>query len=444
MDDLKLMGLKSHDCHVLMQDLLPVAICGILPKNVRQVITRLCLFFNAICGKVIDPTRLDELENEAIIILCQLEIYFSPSFFDIMVYLIVHLVREIRLCGLIFLRWMYPIERCIKILKGYMKNPYRPEASIVERYIAEEAIEFCTNYMSEVEAIGVPKSRYEGRHEGKGARGVRVVRKDQQQILQAHLYILNNTNYVLPFLEEHKMLLSMNPRANEKWLLNEHNKTFLKWFKEKIGEKDCDVDELKWLARGPNFDVITWSAYYINKFSFYTNTEDQKSTMQNSGVTLESESMHFASSKDNNPVMATISYFGVIEEIWEVDYVKFRVPVFKCKWVDSNTRVNVDDLGFTLVDLAKIGYKEDPVIMAYQAKQIFYVKDPSNQRWSVVIKWRNEHDVENHDHSRVQYTDYSSLSRQLPPLNEENDVDEVHATRTDHNEGLWENIVTLP
>jgi len=110
MDDLKLMGLKSHDCHVLMQDLLLVAICGILPKNVRQVITRLCLFFNAICRKVIDPTRLDELENEAIIILCQLEMYFPPSFFDIMVHLIVHLVREIRLCGPVFLRWMYPIE----------------------------------------------------------------------------------------------------------------------------------------------------------------------------------------------------------------------------------------------------------------------------------------------------------------------------------------------
>jgi len=33
-----------------------------------------------------------------------------------------------------------------------------------------------------------------------------------------------------------------------------------------------------------------------------------------------------------------------IEESWEVDYVKFRVPVFKCKLVDSNTGVHVDDL----------------------------------------------------------------------------------------------------
>jgi len=38
----------------------------------------------------------------------------------------------------------------------------------------------CTNYMSEVDAIGVPKTRYEGRYEGKGTRGVMVIRKDQQ------------------------------------------------------------------------------------------------------------------------------------------------------------------------------------------------------------------------------------------------------------------------
>jgi len=175
MKDLKLIGLKSHDCHVLMQDLLRVAIRGILPKNVRQVITCLCLFFNAICREVIDPTRLDELENEAIILLCQLEMYFPPSFFDIMVHLIVHLVIEIRICGPMFLRWMYPIERCMKIFKGYVKNPYRPEASIVERYIVKEAIEFCTSYMSEVDAIDVPRSRYEGRQKGKGTRGVRIV-----------------------------------------------------------------------------------------------------------------------------------------------------------------------------------------------------------------------------------------------------------------------------
>ena len=123
--------------------------------------------------------------------------------------------------------------------------------------------------------------------------------------------------------------------------------------------------------------------------------------------------------------------------------MKFRVTIFKCKWVDSNTRVHVGDLGFILVDLANIGYKKDPFIMAYAAKQVFYVKDPLNERWSVVIQGRNEPDVYNHDNSIVQYANNSSFSRQLSPMNEENDLDEVHATRTNHNEGIWENIATL-
>jgi len=39
--------------------------------------------------------------------------------------------------------------------------------------------------------------------------------------------------------------------------------------------------------------------------------------------------------------------------------------------MDCNTEVHVDDLSFTLVDLTKITWKEDPFIMAYQAKQVF-------------------------------------------------------------------------
>ena len=101
--DLKLVGLKSHDCRVLMQQLLVVAIQDILPNKVRHAITCLCFFFNAIYSKVIDPIKLGNLENKDTIILCQLEMYFPPSFFDIKVHLIVHLVREIKLCGHVYL-----------------------------------------------------------------------------------------------------------------------------------------------------------------------------------------------------------------------------------------------------------------------------------------------------------------------------------------------------
>ncbi|KAH1226190.1 hypothetical protein GmHk_11G032917 [Glycine max] len=91
--------------------------------------------------------------------------------------------------------------------------------------------------------------------------------------------------------------------------------------------------------------------------------------MQNSGVTLRAESQHFASVNDANPCVASIPYFGFIDEIWELNYVKFTVCVFKWKWVDNNTGVRIDDIGFTLVDLKKLGYHNDPFIMAEQARQ---------------------------------------------------------------------------
>ncbi|KAE9604361.1 hypothetical protein Lalb_Chr11g0070811 [Lupinus albus] len=67
----------------------------------------------------------------------ELEMYFTRSFFGIMVHLSIHLVREIQLCGPCYMRWMYPFERYMKTLKGYVKNRSRPEGCIVERYIVE-------------------------------------------------------------------------------------------------------------------------------------------------------------------------------------------------------------------------------------------------------------------------------------------------------------------
>ena len=86
--------------------------------------------------------------------------------------------------------------------------------------------------------------------------------------------------------------------------------------------------------------------------------------MQNNGVSLRVESQHFASVNDDNPRLASMLYFGVIEEIWELNYVKFIACVFKCKWVDNNIGVRTDGFGFTLVDLKKLAYQNEPFIMA--------------------------------------------------------------------------------
>jgi len=59
-----------------------------------------------------------------------------------------------------------------------------------------------------------------------------------------------------------------------------------------------------------------------------------------------------------------MTYYGVIQEIWEVDYTMFTIPLFKCKWFDNKSNVKMDESGVTLVDFRKVGYQDEPFIMA--------------------------------------------------------------------------------
>ena len=124
-----------------MQQLLAMAIRDILLNKVRSAITRLCFFFNAIYSKVIDPVKLDDLENKV----------------------------AIKLCGPVYLWWMYPVQRYMNILKGYTKNLYCPKASIAERYISKEAIEFCSHYIERAKLVGLLESQHDKRVGGKGS-----------------------------------------------------------------------------------------------------------------------------------------------------------------------------------------------------------------------------------------------------------------------------------
>ncbi|XP_074362621.1 uncharacterized protein LOC141702941 [Apium graveolens] len=180
MKDLKLVGLKSHDCHVLLQQLLPIAIQGILPKHVRFVITKLCLFFNTICSKVIDPDSLDKLQVDII-------------------------------------------------------SRYRPEGSIVEAYYVEEVIEFYTDYLASTDPIGIPRSRHEGRLQGHGTLGLKMISPGAEILDRAHLFVLQHMTEVNAYLEERvTQIFQMHPSKSRKWVLYEQNSSFGEWFKDQV------------------------------------------------------------------------------------------------------------------------------------------------------------------------------------------------------------------
>jgi hypothetical protein len=59
----ELNSMKSHDCHVMMTQILLVAIRNVLPKPDRETLMRLCLFSNTISPKVIKLDTLDGMQE---------------------------------------------------------------------------------------------------------------------------------------------------------------------------------------------------------------------------------------------------------------------------------------------------------------------------------------------------------------------------------------------
>ncbi|CAL2229262.1 unnamed protein product [Prunus armeniaca] len=87
--------------------------------------------------------------------------YFPPCFFDVVVHLTIHLSQEALRGGPVQFRWMYPFERYMKILKGYVKNRARLEGCMTVRYAAEECSRHCSGYMKDVAEMGVRHTRNE-------------------------------------------------------------------------------------------------------------------------------------------------------------------------------------------------------------------------------------------------------------------------------------------
>ena len=103
-NDSRIVGLKSHDCHVIMQRLLPVGCRSLVNKTISSTIIELCTFFKQLCVRIINVTDMVEAQDQSVIILCKLERIFPSAFFDIMIHLVLHLPEKAILGRPIYMR----------------------------------------------------------------------------------------------------------------------------------------------------------------------------------------------------------------------------------------------------------------------------------------------------------------------------------------------------
>jgi len=375
MKDLTFTNYNSHDCHVMLTTFLPIATRAINPVFLKMAITRLCYLFNKISEKVIVRDELESLQKFASETVNQLEMCFPPSFFDIMVHLIVHLVPQIEALGPMYFHEMWTYERFMSILNGYMSNCAHPEGSMIEAYTTEEAIEsggpFCNNLLKDQVSIGLPPLRHEGRLDGRGRMGWKsFIPPDYNVVLEAHYSILQQLEIMDPFIELHmNSIRDDNPGSTDNWVHKEHKRQFTAWLKE-LDMTEEESETIKVLASGPSSQVTSWQSYDISGFSFSTSDRDTKSMAQNSGVRCEA--IDDATGK-------ITTYFGFIDDIWEVEYgPRLQIPVFRFRWVQDK-HVAMDNYGQRILDLSKVGYKDDPWILANRAAQVFYVEQILSQ-----------------------------------------------------------------
>ena len=155
-------------------------------------------------------------------------------------------------------------------------------------------------------------------------------------------------------------------------ITKEHMENFGGWLETHLNNNNTVSDELYLLSKGPSSTIWTFQGYEINGNTFYTNAQDKKSTNQNSGVRFDDKSTN----------EATVTYYGCIEQIWELDYgPSLKVPLFWCKWFNlRGGGVKEDPLyGMTTVDLTNVAYDNEPFVLAKDVAQVFYVKDMSTK-----------------------------------------------------------------
>ncbi|KAM6574690.1 hypothetical protein CsatA_023017 [Cannabis sativa] len=243
-------GLKSHDCRVIMQRLLSVGVRKFLPNAISTTISELCNFFRHICSRTINVKDMEVAQQDLILILCKMESIFPPAFFDIVIHLVLHFPEEAILGGPIFMRWMYPFERYMKKLKNYVGNKARPEGSIKESYVVDEALTFCSMYFK---GVKTRFNRLDRNEDEVVPRKLSVFQSQCRPITKGNLRPLD--------------------RASREQIYDLHKSGSLE-----------NGEELLPLASGSDHLGTYYEGCIVNRVRFMATKRDEKRSTQNSGL----------------------------------------------------------------------------------------------------------------------------------------------------------------
>lgn len=157
---------------------------------------------------------------------------------------------------------------------------------------------------------------------------------------------------------------------------------------DKLQERRLEAisSNLRWIKDGPLNVVKKYEACIVNGFRFHTKNLERRRVTQNSGVVMSATTSSFSSSKDKNPIHGNVTYYGVLDEIVQLDYYgTMKIVLFKCDWIDVHRGVKQDGK-FTIVNPSCRLRTNDPYVLASQVDQVWYVEDLRDVGWYIVRK----------------------------------------------------------
>ena len=412
----ELVGLKSHDWHKMLAFILPIAIrqCDSISEDVKKCVYGLGELTRWISSKEIHRSSIQEYKQKSLELLCRIEAAFPASFMDIQTHLLLHLADEVQAAGTVHSRWMFYLERFMKTLKGFVRQKARPEGSMAEGWLVHETCVYVTEFMRRMRgfndhdtpllwSINEDKRLIGNVPQGKGTR------KKMNETMRKNIlnFCYSNSKVLEPWRRKYDEERIVIKTAYSQWKKKNRGKRNTKcplelevppmamtqqWLKTKLDTAQIEgtpVSEELWeYARGPDWFYKSFNALWSHGKHFRVSSSDHGRLTFDSGVSAE----FLQHATDLEEGTEYYPYCGTINDIMEVNFRSFVLPLFDVKWYivkpqGPRATVKWDRNGFYAIDTSKVWpNKNDTLVLPELCDQVVFQPMHASSSWHYVIE----------------------------------------------------------
>ena len=172
---------------------------------------------------------------------------------------------------------------------------------------------------------------------------------------------------------------------------------FSEWLQSyvRLGTASFEDDVLE-LSTPPSHKARLFKSMKAYGNFFRVSSVEGKFVTADSGVSATCETIQRSGPFDRNTIVGSVTYFGRIVEIIELDYGQLKPIVLLCDWVEPIWRgptacLRKDKYGFTSLKLRRLMRRSaNSFIFPVQASKIFFSTCVDEPEWSMVL-YSNPH-----------------------------------------------------